>query len=163
MKRLIILLIISFANATMTGQELDETTFDFWIGNWNVSWQDQDGKTVTGSNEILRTVNKKVIQENFYDPNTNFKGTSISVYNPVTKIWHQAWADSNGSYFDLSGDYINGNPVFTTKMLEKDGEKIIQRMVFKNIEKDSFTWVWEGTKNGGLTWNELWKIQYNRT
>ena len=34
--------------------------------------------------------------------------------------------------------------VFKTKVVEKDGKKIIQRMVFKNIKEDSFTWIWEG-------------------
>mgnify|MGYP000872804455 CR=1 FL=1 len=29
---------------------------------------------------------ENVIQENFKDPNTNFEGTSISVYNPTTKV-----------------------------------------------------------------------------
>jgi len=35
-------------------------------------------------------------------------------------------------------------------------------MIFKDIDKDSFTWIWEGTKNGGESWNKLWKVNYKR-
>ena len=162
MKGIAILLIVLLFQLNLMGQQLNESAFDFWIGEWSVYWKDQNGKIVTGSNEIERTTNKKVIQENFHDPNTNFKGTSLSVYSPTKKTWHQAWADSNGSYFDFIGDTVNGNPSFKTKTVVKDGEKIIQRMVFKEITKNSFVWVWEETKDGGEHWNELWKINYIR-
>jgi hypothetical protein len=35
-------------------------------------------------------------------------------------------------------------------------------MVFYDIKKDSFTWDWEGTQDGGETWNLLWRINYTR-
>lgn len=148
--------------AASNGQELDENSFDFWVGDWEVVWTNPDGSEVKGYNEIIRTLNQKVIQENFRDPSSNFEGTSISVYSPTTKTWHQAWADSNGVYYDFEGDLIDGAPAFKTKTIERSEERIIRRMVFKNIQKDSFTWIWEGTKNGGHTWNELWKINYRR-
>lgn len=67
------------------GQELDENTFDFWVGDWELVWANPDGSEVKGSNKIVKILNQKVLQENFKDPNTNFEGTSISVYNPETK------------------------------------------------------------------------------
>ena len=143
-------------------QELNENTFDFWVGNWEVGWINPNGSETRGTNQITRTLNKKVIQENFSDPSTNFEGTSISVYSPINKKWHQAWADSDGTYYNFEGDIVNGEPVFKTKMFERNGGKIIRRMVFKDIQQNSFIWIWEGTKNNGISWNELWRINYTR-
>jgi hypothetical protein len=164
MKQITIILsfILIFGSIKSLGQELDEYTFDFWVGIWEVGWVNPDGSRGLGTNHIVRTLNKKVIQENFKDPNTNYEGTSISVYNPNTKKWHQAWADSDGSFYNFEGDIINGEPVFKTKMVVRNGEQIIQRMVFKEIQEDSFIWIWEGTKNNGESWNEIWKINYKR-
>nr|AWJ66241.1 hypothetical protein [uncultured bacterium] len=158
---LLIFAILSVCKSAI-GQELDENSFDFWVGHWQVAWANSDGIEVRGTNEIVRILHQKVIQENFIDPSTNFKGTSITVYNPTTKTWHQAWADSAGTYYDFEGELVNGMPSFKTKTIHRNGEQIIQRMVFKNIQKDAFTWIWEGTKNGGESWNELWKISYRR-
>jgi hypothetical protein len=141
---------------------MDENTFDFWIGNWEVGWINPDGSKARGTNQIVRTLYNKVLQENFSDPRSKYEGTSISVYSPITKKWHQAWADSDGTFYNFEGDIVNGEPVFKTKLIEQNGERIIRRMVFKEIQKDSFIWIWEGTKDNGVSWNELWRINYKR-
>lgn len=38
-----------------------ENQFDFWLGEWNVTWG-EDGK---GTNHIERILEGKIIQENF--------------------------------------------------------------------------------------------------
>ncbi len=40
--------------------------FDFWIGNWNLTWND----TLYGTNHIEKILGSCTIQENFNDPNT---------------------------------------------------------------------------------------------
>ena len=164
MKQIFITLsfILILGSIKTIAQELNENTFNFWVGNWEVGWINPDGTEVNGTNQITRTLHNKVIQEYFRDPSTGFEGTSISVYSPTTKKWHQAWADSDGTYYNFVGDLINGEPVFRTKMIDRNGENIIHRMVFKEIKEDSFIWIWEGTKNNGVSWNELWKINYKR-
>jgi len=156
---LVFILLISFVGFT---QEMDKNTFDFWVGEWEVSWKGQDGKETKGTNTIVKILDGKVIQENFQDPSSGFKGTSISVYNPTKKEWHQAWADNQGGYYDFIGDMGKEGPIFKTKMIQQDDKKIIQRMTFKNISDDSFTWDWEGTSDGGITWKLLWRINYKR-
>lgn len=74
--------------------------FDFWIGRWEVSWDEGDGMG-HGINHIEKTLDGTVIQENFRilkGENEGFKGTSISVYQPRFERWKQAWADNNGGY-----------------------------------------------------------------
>jgi hypothetical protein len=43
-----------------------------------------------------------------------------------------------------------------------DGKEIVQRMVFKEIKNDSFTWDWEKTEDGGKTWKLEWRINYKK-
>lgn len=158
-KLLIILIIIQTA---MNAQELSENSFDFWLGNWEATWENSDGTFTTGTNIISKILDGKVIKEEFEDPSTNFNGLSISIYNTRTNEWNQTWVDNLGSHYLFIGALENGNPVFKTKIVEKDGEKIGRKMIFKNISKNSFSWEWLGTNNNGDHWDVLWKISYKR-
>ncbi len=163
MKNNLSLILLLFALSTNAQSKIlaDSTLFDFWVGEWNLEWTNADGSKSSGTNKIEKTLDGKVIQENFRDPK-GFKGTSISVYNTRQKTWHQAWADNGGSYYDFEGAIEGEKRIFKTKEKEVNGNKIIQRMVFYNIKHDSLLWDWELTKDGGKTWALQWRIFYNR-
>lgn len=146
-------------NINLKAQTMDSSSYDFWVGEWNLIWSDASGTVSKGKNRIVKILDGKVIQENFEDE-TGFKGTSISVFNPAQKKWHQAWADNQGGYFDLDGEISGDKKIFKTKFREVNGKKIIQRMVFYDITPQSFTWDWEKTENGGKTWTLQWRIHY---
>lgn len=133
----------------------------FWIGEWALTWDNADGTKGKGTNRIEKILDGKVIQENFQDTN-GFKGTSISVYSPQNKSWHQAWADNQGGYFDLLGSTDGDKRMFQTKMRESGDNKIIQRMVFYEITRDAFKWDWEMSADNGNTWTLQWRIFYGR-
>jgi len=140
----------------------DSTLFDFWVGDWTLSWTSSDGKRETGSNRIEKILDGKVIQEHFSDDKKSLEGTSISVYDSQKGSWHQAWADNQGGYFDFQGSVMDGKRMFGTAMKEVDGKKVMQRMVFYDISHDAFMWDWELTKDGGKTWALQWRIHYKR-
>jgi len=166
MKNNVLFLLILMFNLcsffALHGQELNANTFDFWVGEWQLSWDKGDGTKANGTNTIVRVLDQKVIQENFNDPVSGFKGMSLSVYNAKTNTWHQAWADNNGGYYDFIGAIDNGQKVFKTKPIQQGEKTIIQRMVFKDITKDSLIWDWESTLDGGEHWKLLWRISYRR-
>lgn len=137
-----------------------ENAFDFWVGEWEVSWMAADSTLVKGTNKIIKILDGKVIQEYFTDPSRNFKGTSISVFNPKTQEWHQAWADNQGGYYDFIGELEGDKRIFKTK--EKDARGAIYRMVFLDITKDSFIWKWQGIRDGWEDWKTVWEINYTR-
>ncbi|MCK8481232.1 hypothetical protein [Psychroserpens algicola] len=157
MKRKLFFILILVVSYTYS-QELNENTFDFWVGHWNVSWTNANGEKVSGDNNIKRILDDKVIQENFRDPTTNYTGMSLSIFNPTTKVWKQTWVDSGGGHFNFTGAIIDGHPVFKTEMTQNTQ----QRMVFKNIKPTGFDWIWEGTKDGGKSWKTLWLITYSK-
>ena len=161
--RKILYVILLWSTGPLYGQTLtvqDSTLFDFWIGEWDLTWTNAEGKIDKGTNRITKILDGKVIQENFSDAVGNFKGISISVYNPTKKTWHQAWADNKGGYYDLEGQVEGEKRIFKTQVKELNGEKIIQRMVFYNINFNSLTWDWELSRDGGVTWQLQWRINY---
>ena len=140
----------------------DSTLFDFWVGEWDLTWTNADGKTDKGTNSIRKILDGKVIQENFSEAHGSFKGTSITVYNPTKKTWHQAWADNRGGYYDFEGAVEEKKRIFKTQTKNVNGEKVIQRMVFYDIAPDALTWDWEISKDGGATWQLQWRIYYTK-
>ena len=140
---------------------MDSTSYDFWVGEWAATWSGPDGSISKGKNRIEKILDEKVLQEHFEDE-TGFKGTSISVFNPVQKKWHQAWADNQGGYFDFEGDQDGAKKIFKTKVREVKDKKIIARMVFYDIKPQSFTWDWEKSEDAGKTWTLQWRINYTR-
>ena len=142
-----------------------EQWFDFWIGEWDLTWTDADGTRAQGRNIISRRFNNFVIHENFEAFSgqlEGFIGMSVSVYNKNQDKWFQTWVDNQGSYLDFLGEFENGKRMFTRKVTSLQGENVVQRMVFYDIREDSFIWDWENSKDDGETWILSWRINYSR-
>ncbi len=137
--------------------------FDFWVGNWSCAGDSFDaaGKATKteATNSIAKILDSKVIEESF--TMGTFVGTSHSVYDPAAKLWRQTWVDNQGSYIALTGKFANGKMILQTipNPLEP---KSSNRMVFKNIQKDSFDWNWESSADAGKTWKLAWHLHYAR-
>ena len=165
MKKLILLLLFLPALVMAQDNRINENTYDFWLGKWQADWTNADGSTGSGTNHIFKVLDNKVLEENFTITSGNqagFKGKSLSVFNPTTKVWHQAWADNQGGYFDFYGSVDGDKKMFSTQPKQQNGKNVQQRMVFYDISHEKFTWDWESTTDGGKTWNLLWRINYTR-
>jgi len=132
-----------------------ENQFDFWLGEWDVTWGD-DGK---GTNHIERILDGKIIQESFRAP--DFQGLSVSAYDPERKLWCQTWVDNNGTYLDFTGKVEYGKMILARDAIVR-GEACKQRMVWYDIRENKFEWNWERSDDGGNTWRILWQIHYTR-
>lgn len=141
----------------------EASQFDFWIGDWIATW----GDTLHGTNRIEKMFGNCTIHENFSDQNSNFLGQSWSVYNANSKQWQQTWVDNQGGYIALSGGMAGDSLILTTAertvpaKLSPTG-KIISRMVYYNIQPNSFDWSWEASTDSGKTWKQNWLIHYHR-
>ena len=93
--------------------------FDFWVGDWELHWMNPDSSFTYGSNEIVRTLDGKVIQENFVDPISGFKGSSLSVFSLADSTWRQTWADNSGGYLEFQGVIEGDNRIFSNKTSTK--------------------------------------------
>ncbi len=137
---------------------IPENQFDFWLGDWDLAWGDNN----KGRNLIERTMNGKVIQENFTDDlPEGYRGMSMSVYDPERGLWCQTWVDNQGSYLDFTGKFEDGKMILSRDAIVK-GEACKQRMVWFDIEANQFKWNWERSDDNGQTWKVLWHLQYTR-
>jgi len=167
----ILIVISSFQGHSLHAQSAlsnpePESYFDFWLGKWEVSWEESDGNIGKGTNHIHKILDDTVLLENFEileGNNRGFKGKSMSVYQPDRNRWKQAWTDNNGGYYDFTGMLDGQNRIFQTDVNRlPDGRRFVQRMVFYNISDSSFVWDWESSNDGGESWNLNWRINYKR-
>ena len=161
----ILLLLMSTISYAQLPEE-PEKYFDFWVGDWEATWDEGDGKIGKGTNRIEKILDGMVIQENFEvieGKAKGFKGTSISTYQAPLETWKQSWADNQSTFYYFKGSVDGENRIFQTEVFDMpDGSRLTQRMVFKEIEEDSMTWDWEASKDGGDSWTLNWRIQYKR-
>ncbi len=143
-----------------------EHLFDFWVGEWDLTWETAEGDQGKGVNQIVKILDGKVIQENFESLSPKgqpaLKGMSLSVYHPQTKTWRQAWADNQGGYYDFTGQTEGDKRIFVTQTKTTSGNTVHLRMIFKDIEEEAFTWDWESSEDEGKTWQRRWRIFYQR-
>jgi hypothetical protein len=137
--------------------------FDFWIGEWDLSWPgEKPGEMGHGTNSIKRIMDGCIVQENFSGGDSmHLRGTSVSVYDTNSHHWKQTWVDNEGGYLDFSGELKDGEMILQRESV-RDGAKILQRMVWKNISSQEMDWTWEASRDGGKTWQVNWPIHYKR-
>ena len=171
MKAMYMLILLLGLNFASKGQSLStnglapQKYFDFWVGTWELTWEDANGSTAEGVNKIEKILNDKVIKENFEGltgQNKGYIGKSWSVYNPSTKEWKQTWVDNSGGYLEFTGAIDGDKRIFRREAINQQGNKVLQRMVFYDIKVDSFTWDWESSLDDGESWTLQWRILYKR-
>jgi hypothetical protein len=141
----------------------ESSQFDFWIGEWNLTWND----TMQGTNRIEKMFGNCTVHENFSDQRIGYLGESWSVYDSNYKQWKQTWVDNQGGYIALTGGMKADSMILSTAertvpfKISSTG-KMVSRMVFYNIKPNSFDWIWESSADGGLSWKPSWKIHYER-
>lgn len=142
-----------------------EEYFDFWIGEWDLMWADPDSTAGTGFNKVERVLDGAVIKESFEGltgASAGYLGRSYTVYKADTGEWKQTWVDNTGDYLEFTGEFVDNMRMFTRFGTDQDGNVILQRMIFHNIEPDSFTWDWVSSSDNGATWDLNWRIRYRR-
>ena len=128
--------------------------FDFWLGRWEVTW----GDGARGTNEITKVLDDSVVLERFDGrPGTDLVGMSVSVYDAQDDLWRQTWVDSQSGYLRFEGNAHDG-------VMELRGEHRgeARRMVWRELEERSLTWLWQRSADGGSSWETLWELAYSR-
>jgi hypothetical protein len=142
----------------------EQKQFDFWVGEWQLTWPgEKSGEVVHGTNSIKRILDGCVVQENFSGQEAmHLRGTSVSIFDLRASLWKQTWVDNEGGYLDFKGQFQNAEMILQREGVAQNGEKILQRMVWKNIRPNELDWSWEASHDGGKTWQVQWPIHYKR-
>ena len=141
----------------------EQKQFEFWVGEWDLTWPGDNRVPAHGTNSIRRILDGCIVQENFSGGDAMpLRGMSVSVYEVNSGRWKQTWVDNSGGYLDFTGEFKSGEMILQREFTRKDGAKIMQRMVWKNISPNELDWSWEASKDGGKTWQVNWPIHYKR-
>lgn len=135
---------------------------DFWVGDWEARYTQDANAPADGRNVVTREYAGCVIQEAF-DGGPNAQGLighSVSTYSATDRKWRQTWVDNQGGYFALSGGAEGDRFVLVGSRLSDNVP--IQRMLFEDITPAAFTWKWQASTDGGVTWTDRWVIYYTR-
>jgi hypothetical protein len=150
------------APPTYACDSAESRALDFWLGEWELTYQGPDGKPATSRNRLTKILGGCVVLEEFSGaPGTPLEGRSYSVYDRNAARWKQTWVDNTGSYLDFVGERQDGQMVFI-RDAERQGRRFKQRMIFQDVQKDSLTWRWQRSDDGGATWVTQWEIAYRR-
>ena len=142
---------------------LGREALDFWLGDWDVSWDTPRGKG-TGRNRLTRVVGRRGILERFEGRGPlgrPLHGMSVSIRDSADDRWRQTWIDSSGGYLDLVGVEVDGRIAFEMAVVE-DGMSAKRRMTWTDVTDDAFVWTWQESKDDGASWTDLWRIDYVR-
>lgn len=132
--------------------------FDFWIGEWRVTFKTQEGQPAEGHNSIRRILDGCAIEENWRGGDGS-TGKSLTFYDPRAQRWHQTWIDSSAQALFIDGNFEGESLV----LMGETGEG--PKQTFHRI-----TWTpiaggvrqhWEQSKDG-KAWKSVFDGRYER-
>ncbi len=136
----------------------EQRQFDFWLGEWDLSW----GDGATATNSIYLDFDGHVIVESFDGrPSLELQGTSLSTYDFDRRQWRQTWVDNQGSRFEFAGEFRDGEMELRAET-DVGGRPALLRMRWFNVREDALDWAWERSDDGGRSWTPLWEVAYSR-
>jgi hypothetical protein len=140
------------ARLRRTVSSLSERDFDFWVGDWDVSWG--DGKH--GTNVISHLFDGCAILEQFDGrPGVDLRGASVSIYDGESARWRQTWVDSERNYMPFEGAFADG-----VMDLRTTRDRVVYRMLWRDIQPETLHWLWQCAANDA--WETLWELHYVR-
>jgi hypothetical protein len=79
-------------------------------------------------------------------------GTSVNAFNPVTRRWHQTWADSSGTVLMIDGEWRDGAMRMAGEMYGPKGRQQT-RITWTPLADGRVRQVWETSNDDGRTWS----------
>ena len=126
----------------------ENSQFDFWIGDWQVT--NPSGQMV-GTSHISHDLANCVVREDWTNAYGDH-GTSVNFYDPDSGHWHQVWTSDNGTITHYVGDFSDGAMRFEAGGFgDTDGKTAFRRMTFTPSVDGSVRQLIEDSK-GGKTW-----------
>ncbi len=123
-------------------------SFDFWIGDWEVTLADG---SPAGVNLIEKIQDGCVLQEHWKSARQGFTGTSFTYYNRGLGQWEQLWVDNSGSVLKLKGGLQGDAMVLSSEPAPgPEGALVINRITWTLQEDGRVRQLWEVLKDGAV-------------
>ena len=141
--------------------------FDFWIGDWDVTpWQApaSSNPAVIGTNRIEAILEHCVVMENWQGlgPSPS-AGKSMNFWDRNRGQWRQIWMGDGGGSLDYAGSFKDGAMRFEGWTLSPAGARVLQKLTFFPISKDTVRQLFETSADSGKTWQPGFDGRYVRS
>ena len=148
--------------ATVPCQDEAFRQLDFWVGEWDATWENPDGSKGEGTNSITKDeFGDCVIIERFSAP--GLQGLSVSTFHAPLGQWRQTWVDNQGGYFALvGGPSSEEDTEFALELTRLSDAAPHLRMIWQDVSDDAFVWRWQGKATEAEEWQDRWVINYQR-
>lgn len=132
--------------------------FDFWVGEWRVTWKTPQGQPAEGRNSIQRVLDGCAIEEHWHGDDGS-EGKSLSFFDPSAQRWHQAYVDKTAQPLLLEGAFEGRSLVLTGKS-RRGGLETFHRITWSPLA-DGVRQHWEQSANG-RTWETVFDGRYEK-
>jgi len=145
---------------------VETTQFDFWIGNWDVTpWQapPSSNPASIGTNLIEPILEHCVILENWTGGGPGGgAGKSMNFWDTNRRQWRQIWVADGGGSLDYAGTFRDGAMRFEGWTLSPTGARVLQKLTFFPISRDTVRQLFETSIDSGKTWQPGFDGRYVR-
>lgn len=138
--------------------------FDFWIGSWHVTpWAAPPARNtpLLGTNVIEPILEHCVLMENWTGSGGS-SGKSMNFYDTSRKQWRQIWVADGGGSLDYIGSFRDGAMRFEGWTLGPNGARVLQKLTFFPIHRDTIRQLFEASTDSGKTWQSGFDGRYVR-
>jgi hypothetical protein len=140
--------------------------FDFWIGDWDVTpFQAPPGPNapLLGTNRIEPILEHCVLMENWFGSGpAPSAGKSMNFYDTSRRQWRQIWMGDGGGSLDYAGSFRDGAMRFEGWTLAPNGSRVLQKLTFFPIHRDTVRQLFETSVDSGRTWQPGFDGRYTR-
>jgi hypothetical protein len=150
------LMLPSSLNANCLSNEY--LTFDFWLGNWQVSTAEDN---IIRNSRVTKINDGCTLLEEYSTP-SGYKGKSLNIYNKQTQEWHQTWTDNNGLLLQLNGNIVGNSMVMLGQTIDERNKNVINKITWTPKAKGTVRQFWQTSHDNGKTWQTLFDGLYTQ-
>ena len=133
--------------------------FDFWVGEWSV--RNAQGRPV-GQSSIQRVSGGCAVLEN-WTGGTGGTGKSLNFYNKDARQWQQYWVGQGNDQVQFTTSEWRGPTLtFHAAVAQPDGTRLLRRLSFTPVARDTVRQFAERSTDGGATWTTDYDFYYAR-
>ena len=140
--------------------------FDFWVGEWDVTpfqMAPAPNLPVMGTNRIELELEQCMIVETWTGGGPGGgQGKSINFWDTNRNRWRQVWVADGGSSLDYEGEFRDGAMRFEGWTLAPNGARVLQKLTFFAIHRDTVRQLFETSGDSGKTWQPGFDGRYVR-
>lgn len=140
---------------------------DFWIGDWDVTpWQApaSSNPAVIGTNKVEPILEHCIVMENWQGLGpAPSAGKSMNFWDTNRMQWRQIWMADGGGSLDYAGSFRDGAMRFEGWTLAPNGARVLQKLTFFPISKDTVRQLFETSADSGKTWQPGFDGRYVRS